>query len=79
MLRLTNISKSDGFISANYYPEGKEPFGFVKISIENCEIVESAVTPYDYPFNIYLSHAIKALERYRDSDNVPSNELVMWY
>ena len=40
MVILKNIKKVGDSISANYYPEGKEPAGFKKIQIPDGEIVE---------------------------------------
>ena len=40
MVILKNIKKVSDSISANYYPEGKEPAGFMKIRIPDGEIVE---------------------------------------
>lgn len=79
MLRLTNITRSNGFVSANYHPEAEKESGFVKISIADGEIAESKATQYDSPINIYLSHAAKALDKYRHSKDVPATELVMWH
>ena len=40
MVTLKNIKKVSDSISADYYPEGKEPAGFMEIRIPDGEIVE---------------------------------------
>ena len=40
MVILKNIKKVSDSISADYYPEGKEPAGFMEIRIPDGEIVE---------------------------------------
>ena len=40
MVILKNIKKTENSISADYYPEGKEPKGFMKMRILDEEVVE---------------------------------------
>ena len=40
MVILKNIKKTNDTISADYYPEGKEPKGFMKMKLKDEEIIE---------------------------------------
>mgnify|MGYP003193497932 CR=1 FL=1 len=64
MVILKNIRKTAKAISADYYIEGREPKGFMKISILDGEILEHKSAGYG---------AVAKLE------NLPEEKMVFWY
>lgn len=74
MVILKNIRKSKDDISADYYPEGKEPRGFMKMRLENGEIIEHENT------SSFAAHHVRyELRRLAKLDNPPREKTVLWY
>ena len=79
MLKLININKNGTYIEANYIPESSEELGYIKLDIENREIIEAVPTSYDKTFKIYQGHARRALIKLAGNDVLPERYPVAWY
>ena len=75
MLKLKNIKKSNGIISADYDPECSGEIGRISINKE----VETTISLMDREFPIYLNHALDTLRKIKDEKDIPEEKLVMWY
>lgn len=56
MLKLKNIKKSNGIISADYDPECSGEIGRISINIDSGKEVETTISLMDREFPIYLNH-----------------------
>ena len=74
MVILKNIRKTNNTISAEYYPEGKEPKGFMKISLLSKEIEEHTQSGFMAP-----AHVFRELIRLAKADNIPKEKTLLWY
>ena len=75
MVVLKNIRKTESRISADYYPEGKEPRGFMSIRLSDGEIIEHKdADSFMAPANVLLE-----LERLAKVENPPEEKTVLWY
>lgn len=79
MLRLRNIEKNNGIISASYEPENSGKIGTIKIDIATGKIMEKELSDYDKDFPWHYSHAVSALKDLEKKEVVPNEKLVMWY
>lgn len=79
MLKLKNIKKNNGIISAEYDPEDSGKIGSITVDIESEKMIESNASELDNEFPIYLNHAITALLEMKDDEEIPEEKLVMWY
>lgn len=73
MVILKNIRKTAKAISADYYIEGREPKGFMKISILDGEILEHKSAGYG------AGHVKYELRRLAKLENLPEEKMVFWY
>ena len=73
MVILKNIRKTAKAISADYYIEGREPKGFMKISILDGEILEHKSAGYG------AVHVKYVLRRLAKLENLPEEKMVNWY
>lgn len=71
---LKNIKKTNDSISADYYPEGKEPKGFMKIQTS-----DETVTEHENASMFAASHVKKELKRMVKMDNPPKEKTLIWY
>lgn len=74
MVVLKNIKKMENSISTDYYPEGKEPKGFMKMRISDEEVVE-----HEMACMISAPHVKYELRRLAKLDNLPIEKKVLWY
>lgn len=74
MTVLKNIRKTADSISADYYPEGKDPKGFMKIRLSDGEIME-----HENVCSISAPHVLYELRRLAKRDNPPIEKTVLWY
>ena len=74
MVILKNIKKTNDTISADYYPEGKEPKGFMKMKLKDEEIIE-----HDNKSSFAAPHVRYELLRLAKMDNPPKEKTVLWY
>ena len=72
MVILKNIKKTGNTISAEYFPEGKEPKGFMKIEGGN-------VTEHEIASSFAAPHVRNELKRLVKMDNPPAEKTVLWY
>ncbi len=74
MVILKNIKKTKNDISADYYPEGQAPKGFMKISVENGNVIEHEMV------SMFAAPHVRSELRYLAKiDNPPEERTVMWY
>ena len=79
MLTLRNIKRSNGIIYAEYEPENSNTTGNISIRISDKEVISTEASAYDKDFPIYLNHAIKALKKIANEEELPEEKNVMWY
>ena len=79
MLKLKNISRTDEYIEANYFPEGTDEAGYVQININNGEIISKQITSHDEVTEMYFEHACSKLWDMRNDEMLPDERLVMCY
>lgn len=72
MVILKNIKKTNNMISADYYPEGKEPKGFMRI--EDGKVVE-----HENASSFAAPHVRNELKRLAKRENPPTEKTVLWY
>ena len=78
MLKLKNLKKNNGIISAEYDPENSGEIGSISIDVRDGKLVESNTSKLDSSFPIYLNHAVEALRKLKDEKELPEEKLVMW-
>lgn len=78
MLKLINLKKNNGIISAEYDPENSGEIGSVSIDMEREEVIDFNTSKMDGSFPIYLNHAIDALIKLKDEKDLPTEKLIMW-
>lgn len=82
MVRLKNINRTDDFIECDYYPEGEAEGGFLKLSLENFEVIENRMAPFELDRMHYRPHFHRAKNRLikiANENPLPREQLVMWY
>lgn len=72
MVILKNIKKISNTISADYYPEGKEPKGYMKVE-------GGKVTEHENASSFAAPHVRNELKRLVKMDNPPVEKTVLWY
>ena len=72
MVILKNIKKTNNMNSADYYPEGKEPNGFMRI--EDGKVIE-----HENSSSFAAPHVRNELKRLARMDNPPVEKTVLWY
>lgn len=79
MLKLKNVKRNNGIISAEYDPENSGDIGNVSIDAESLKVLESNPSKLDDVFPIYLNHAIDSLKKIANEPVLPKEKLVMWH
>lgn len=74
MVILRNIKKTSDTISADYYPEGREPKGHMEINLKN-----GAVIGHDNASPFAAPHVRRELKRLAERDDLPTEKTVLWY
>lgn len=74
MVLLKNIRRENNNISADYYPEGNSPKGFMKLQIATGSILE-----HDNASGFAAAHVRTELQRLAKAKSIPSEKTVMWY
>lgn len=72
MLVLKNIKKTNDAISADYYPEGKEPKGFMKMK-------DGKIVEHNNTSSFAAAHVRRELKRLARLDNPPKEKTILWY
>ena len=72
MVILKNIKKTNNMISADYYPEGKEPKGFMRIE-------DGKVTEHENASSFAAPHVRNELKRLAKMENPSTEKTVLWY
>lgn len=73
MVILKNINRADTDISADYYIEGQEPKGFMRMRLSDNEVIEHENAGYG---SSHVRHELKRLAR---MENLPAEKTVLWY
>lgn len=79
MVRLKNIRKAEGYISASYTPEDTSEEGYIKIRLSDGEVVERRLTSEDGVTRAYFYHARNGLQKMMEEDEIPEKRTIMWY
>lgn len=74
MVVLKNIKKNKSTISADYYPEGGEPRGFMKLQLEDGEVIE-----HETAGSTAAVHVRYELRRLAKMEDPPKEKTVLWY
>ena len=74
MVILKKIQKTGNSISADYYPDGEDVEGFMKISIEDGTILE-----HHNVSSFSASHVLRELKRLARLEYPPKEKIVLWY
>lgn len=70
---------NDEYISADYFPEDGKEKGYLKVRLDNFDVVKKNTTQKDGKFGIYLSKARIGLISYVENGEIGSEKTVMWY
>lgn len=74
MVILKNIKRTGSDISADYYPEGKEPKGFMRMRLDDNEVIE-----HENASSFAAAHVKQELKRLAKAENLPEQKTVLWY
>ncbi len=74
MVVLKNIQKTGNSISADYYPEGADLKGFMKISVGDGTVLEHRNVS-----SFSASHVLRELKRLARLEYPPKEKIVLWY
>lgn len=79
MITFKNIKKSNGIISADYYPEAETVCGFISVDTNSGDVLE--VKPGNAPWSIpaVRYHGRKRLLELAKQKEIPKENIVMWY
>lgn len=75
MVILKNVTKTANEISAVYFPEGKEPKGFMKLRLSDNKVIEHIGNKY----SMAPAHVRHELQRLAKMDDPPTEKTVIWY
>ncbi len=75
MVILKNIIKTEHDISTDYFPEGKEPKGFMRMRLSDGEVIEH----FGNIHSMAPAHVRYELARLSKLDNPPKEKTVIWY
>ena len=79
MLKLKNIKRNNGIISAEYDPENSGNLGNISIDTKSGKVIESKLSKFDNHLPMYLHHASNALKKIMNEEEPPREKIVMWY
>lgn len=74
MVTLKNVKRDENSVSADYYPEGEEPKGFMRLDATTREVIEHERSGIMAP-----THVRNLLNRMLDLDKYPEEATVFWY
>lgn len=78
MIILRNINKTQTTIEADYYPEGGQAKGYVKVSLPDGEFLEVKPAP-GHEHSSDPAHVMYDLLRLAKLDVMPEERTVIWY
>lgn len=78
MIVLRNIVKENDIIEADYYPENGKTFGHIKVDLKTEEVI-SCIRAEGYEAGSGVAHALNALLKMSDLEEMPKEKTVMWY
>lgn len=79
MLKLKNITMTNGIISAEYDPENTGEVGKIAIDVDSGKVVEQRLSDVDNDFPMYFHKALEWLQKVRTSSDIPKEKTIMWY
>lgn len=82
MVTLTNVTKKDNIVYAEYFPEGNEKdIGKIVYNIEKKEVIEKKYCELDEKSYLksYFKKSIKALKECVENNDFPKEKVLMWY
>lgn len=62
----------------NYFPEGNDQCGSIEIDKKNGEVNVISIAQNDL-FNLYMHHAVKAVEKFFSSRNYEKKKVIAWF
>lgn len=74
MVILKNIKKTNDTISAEYFPEGKEPKGFMEMNLVNEKIIK-----HNNASSFAAAHVKQELKRLAKMEKPPKEKTLLWY
>ena len=77
MIDLRRITRTESYIEADYYPEGSEEKGYVKIDLDG-NVIEQIEAPYDEGMGWYCKKACAKLRDFIDAEEVPERYIIVW-
>lgn len=81
MVKLANIGRSANAIWCDYYPEGKEVHGHIKVDMNNEEIIQLDAAPNENnnSTSMYAHHAMMRLIELKNVEKLPNYTSAIWY
>lgn len=79
MLKLKNIKRTKGIITAEYEPEDSGEVGKITVEVDSGKVLEQCLTEFDKEFPIYFNKALQWLQNNREQSNIPIEKTLMWY
>lgn len=81
MVRLVNIERDSYAIWCDYYPEGKDEHGFIKVDMIREEIIQRIASPNENgtSISVYAHHAMMRLIDLKDAITLPKSATAIWY
>lgn len=78
MVRLANITRNNGSITCDIFPEDSPSAGHLTVAIESGEFVYSLPEGYEW-CKSHVGHARRTLLQLASENRIPSRKLIMWY
>lgn len=81
MVKLMNIGKDSNAIWCDYYPEGKEAHGFIKVDMIREELIQRTASTNENAnsMSVYAHHAMMRLIDLKDAATLPKITAAIWY
>ncbi len=78
MIIFKNINRTDEYIEADYYPEGEDSFGHIKLDMNDDSILEKVIAKADKSER-YFSMARFWLRDHKRDEPLHETNMMMWY
>ncbi len=78
MIIFKNITRTDEYIEADYYPEGKEAFGHIKLDMNDDGVLEKIIAESD-KYESYFTKARFWLRDHKRDEPLRETNMMMWY
>ena len=77
MLQLKLVENTNSKVVYNYYPEGKESYGYVSLDKSSGDVLEVGIAENDV-HDRYMHHAVSKVASFIENNNYPETEIVAW-